>query len=60
MYVCVVCNNNKEKEAINLRGNRGHGKGLWEAMLGGVGWRVKGKIMKGKMMFSNDVTKMTF
>lgn len=54
--VCVCCDNNKEKETINLRGNREHWKSLREAM-----WRRhRWKTMQGKLMFLNDVIKIIF
>lgn len=51
IFVCVCCDNNKEKEAINLRGNKKHWKSLRETM-----WRRhRRKTMKGGLMFLNNI-----
>lgn len=55
MFVCV-CDNNKGKETINLRGNREHWKSLREGM-----WRRhRRETMKGRLMLINDVIKIIF
>lgn len=54
--VCVCCDNNKEKDAINFRGNREH----WKSLRAAIWRRHRRKTMKGRLMFLNDAIKITF